>query len=61
MIGLYDGDGILRFMGADVHACEAYAQLFGLPLAHCSFMPMPRPQEQVFKTRRSRRQAMSNS
>ena len=23
MVGLYDADGILRFMGADVHACKA--------------------------------------
>ena len=61
MIGLYDGDGVLRFMGSDAHACEAYALLFGLPLANCSLIPMPRPQEPVFKKRRSRRQAASSN
>ncbi|MGC6482096.1 MAG: hypothetical protein ACON4T_00800 [Synechococcus sp.] len=43
MYGLYDNDGILRCIGGDVEACEAYAQLFGLPLASCSLMPMPAP------------------
>lgn len=57
MFGLYDGDGILRFMGGDIEACEAYARLFGLPLANCSLQPMPRPAAPVFKKRRSRRQA----
>ena len=61
MVGLYDGDGVLRFMGADVHACKAYAQLFGLSLANCSLMPMPRPQEPIFKKRRSRRQEASSN
>ena len=61
MVGLYDGDGVLRFMGTDVQACNAYAQLFGLPMDNCSLMPMPRPQEPIFKKRRSRRQGASSS
>lgn len=56
MYGLYDNDGILRFMGGDVEACEAYAQLFGLPLSSCSLLPMPRPAVPGFKKRRPRRQ-----
>ena len=61
MVGLYDADGILRFMAADVHACKAYAHLFGLPLSSCSLMPMPRPQEPLFSRRRSRRRGVSSS
>ena len=43
MFGLYDPDGILRFMGSDKEACMAYAELFDLPSQSCSLMPLPEP------------------
>ncbi|MAS28186.1 MAG: hypothetical protein CBD47_00145 [Synechococcus sp. TMED187] len=61
MYGLYDTDGILRFMGGDREACEAYAALFSLPLASCSLLPMPRPATHVFRKRRSRREGARSS
>ena len=57
MFGLYDHDGVLRFMGGDREACVAYADLFGLSLASCSLLPMPKPTAEIFRKRRSRRQA----
>ena len=61
MYGLYDSDGILRCMGGDLEACEAYAALFDLPLASCSLLPMPRPAAPIVKKRLSRRQAARSS
>ena len=41
--GLYDHDGILRFIGLDREACVAYAELFDLSLTRCSLMDLPMP------------------
>ena len=38
MYGLYDHEGILRFVNADKHACLAYAELFGLNSKNYSLM-----------------------
>lgn len=61
MYGLYDNDGIFRFMGGDMDACEAYAGLFELSLDSCSVIPMPSPSAQVVRKRRSRPQAKRSS
>ena len=62
MLGLYDGDGILRFMGGDIEACEAYARLFDLPMSSCSLQPMPFPAVPAFrKKHRSRSQEARSS
>ena len=34
MYGLYDGDGILRFVNSDRKACLDYAELFEMNSAH---------------------------
>ena len=40
LYGLYDTDGILRFLCADKEACIAYAELFDLPAVDCSLMSL---------------------
>ena len=40
MYGLYDKDGILRFVNSDKEACLDYAQLFELNSAHCCLMDL---------------------
>ena len=35
MYGLYDNDGILRFVNSDREACLDYAKLFELNSAYC--------------------------
>lgn len=52
MHGLYDDDGILRFIGLDREACEAYAELFDLSLTRCSLMDLPVPLPLAVRTRR---------
>ena len=38
MFGLYDRDGILRFVNSDKEACLDYAELFELKAANCSLL-----------------------
>ena len=38
MYGLYDRDGILRFVNSDKDACLDYAELFELNLTHFCLM-----------------------
>ena len=38
MYGLYDKDGVLRFVNSDKEACLDYAKLFELNSAHFSLM-----------------------
>ena len=38
MYGLYDRDGVLRFVNSDKEACLDYAKLFELNSTHCSLM-----------------------
>lgn len=52
MHGLYDDDGILRLIGLDREACEAYAELFDLSLTRCSLMDLPVPLPLAVRTRR---------
>ena len=35
MYGLYDRDGLLRFINSDMEACLDYAKLFELNSSHC--------------------------
>jgi len=39
-VGLYDGHGVLRYAGRDLHDCLAYAELFGLEQAAYSLEPL---------------------
>jgi len=59
--GLYDDDGILRFIGLDREACVAYAELFDLSLARCSLMDLPVPLPLSVRPRRRVLPEASNS
>ena len=55
MYGLYDTDGILRFLGGDREACLAYAELFDLQSIGCSLMPLPeKNSEGIIREKRMR-------
>jgi len=43
LYGLYDTEGILRYLGGDREACLAYAELFDLPSFECCLIPLPEP------------------
>jgi hypothetical protein len=59
--GLYDHEGILRFIGLDREACIAYADLFDLSLTHCSMLDLPVPLPLAVRTRRRMRPEASSS
>ena len=40
MYGLYDKEGILRYVNSDKDACIAYAELFNLNSQNYSLMPL---------------------
>lgn len=40
MIGLYDHQGLLRFVGTDRDTCQAYVELFELEADAVTFEPM---------------------
>ena len=43
MVGLYDTEGVLRFVGCSIEACLDYAALFEIPLLPCSLQALPEP------------------
>lgn len=52
MVGLYDREGMLRFVGSSAEACLDYAALFEIPLLPSSLQALPDPA--VVRIRRSR-------
>ncbi len=62
LFGLYDNDGILRFIGHDREACVAYADLFDLSTAGCSLMDdLPDYEMEGFNPRLRRRLEARNN
>ena len=45
MYGLYDTDGILRYVNADIGACLAYAELFELTSTNYSLLSLLEEEE----------------
>ena len=43
MVGLYDQDGMLRFVGSSLEACVEYAKLFRIQLFPSSLQDLPEP------------------
>ena len=43
MVGLYDREGVLRFVGNSLEACLDYAALFEIPLSPSSLQALPEP------------------
>ncbi len=60
MFGLYDTDGILRYVCKDRDACIAYAELFDLKSVECSLMALPETSLVPVKGQKKSR-VMSNS
>ena len=61
LYGLYDTDGILRFMGGDRESCMAYAELFELPSIECCLLPLPELSPSIVRGQKRVHRAMSNS
>ena len=61
MYGLYDKDGVLRFVGGDREACHAYAELFELPSIQCCLVDLPEPNSLGFSDHQKVHRAMSNN
>ncbi len=49
LYGLYDKEGLLRYICTDMEACMAYAELFDLPSVECSLMSIAEPGIQAIK------------
>ncbi len=47
MFGLYDKEGILRYVNSDKDACLAYAELFDLSSANYSLMNLNEKSEEI--------------
>ena len=43
MVGLYDREGVLRFVGTNAEACLDYASLFEIQLTSGSLQNLPEP------------------
>ncbi len=52
MFGLYDQDGMLRYVGSDRDACLAYAELFDLNQVECLLTDLPESQPLVIRTKK---------
>ena len=62
LFGLYDKDGLLRYLGRDKEACMAYAELFNMQSFECSFFPLPETNLVRIKGQEKRsRQVVSNN
>ena len=61
MYGLYDTDGILRFVGGDQEACFAYAELFEMQAIECCLIDLPESHTLGLKNRKKVRRAKSNN
>ena len=61
MYGLYDKDGILRFVNSDREACLDYAELFELNSSHCCFMNLISSVDKENKINLDQNQAENNN
>ena len=62
LFGLYDKDGLLRYLGRDEEGCLAYAELFNMKSFECSFFPIPKTNLVTIKGQEKRsRQVVNNN
>ena len=61
MYGLYDKEGILRFVDADKDACIAYAELFELGSTNYCLMDLASDTKKVIRTNLDQSQAGNNN
>ena len=60
MYGLYDGEGVLRFINSDKDACLAYAELFDIKSTKYSLMRMMENKE-INKKKKSNQSLEENN
>ena len=61
MYGLYDKEGILRFVDSDKAACIAYAELFELGSTNYCLMDLASDTKKVISTNFDQNQGVSNN
>ena len=61
MYGLYDKEGILRFVDSDKDACIAYAELFELGLTNYCLMDLANETKKVKGTNLDQRLGANNN
>ena len=61
MYGLYDKEGILRFVDSDKEACIAYAELFELGATNYCLMDLANETKKVKDTNLQRSQEENNN
>ena len=61
MYGLYDKEGILRFVDSDKDACIAYAELFELGSTNYCLMDLASDTKQVLETNLNQHLEESNN
>ena len=61
MFGLYDKEGILRYVNSDKDACLAYAELFDLSSGNYSLMNLNEKSEEIGNINLDQNQAESNN
>ena len=61
MYGLYDKEGILRFVDSDKDACIAYAELFELGSTNYCLMDLAKDTKRVKGTNLDQNQAGNNN
>ena len=61
MYGLYDKEGILRFVDSDKDACIAYAELFELGSTNYCLMDLTRDTKKVICTNFDQSQGENNN
>ena len=61
MFGLYDKEGILRFVDSDKDACIAYAELFELGSTNYCLMDLTRDTKKIICTNLDQSQGENNN
>ena len=61
MYGLYDKEGILRFIDSDKDACIAYAELFELGSTNYCLMDLTSDTRRVINTNLDQSQGVNNN
>ena len=61
MYGLYDKDGLLRFVNSDKEACLDYAELFELNSTHYCLMDLANNNQKVKNSNLDQNQAKNNN
>ena len=61
MYGLYDREGVLRFIDSDKEVCIAYAELFELSSTNYCLMDLANNNQNITKSNLDQNQAKNNN